>query len=206
VSALWAPMTGRRNDAARTRRPLHAVAEPASRLARLPFLVVLIGIFGVGMAGLLMLNTTLQNQAFESRTLNRQATELAYAQADLENQLDALAAPQELARQASALGMRPNPYPAFLVLPNGKVVGKPTPVDGKEVPALIVKTPAQLVAERAAKRARAEAKAAQAAKREAAAAKRAADQAKAHNQTEQKNPARAAGTTTKKGADGGGRH
>jgi hypothetical protein len=199
-------MTGRRNDAARTRRPLHAVAEPASRLARLPFLVVLIGIFGVGMAGLLMLNTTLQNQAFESRTLNRQATELAYAQADLENQLDALAAPQELARQASALGMRPNPYPAFLVLPNGKVVGKPTPVDGKEVPALIVKTPAQLVAERAAKRARAEAKAAQAAKREAAAAKRAADQAKAHNQTEQKNPARAAGTTTKKGADGGGRH
>jgi hypothetical protein len=206
VSALWAPMTGRRNDAARTRRSLHAVAEPASRLARLPFLLVLIGIFGVGMAGLLMLNTTLQNQAFESRTLNRQATELAYAQADLENQLDALAAPQELARQASALGMRPNPYPAFLVLPNGKVVGKPTPVDGKEVPALIVKTPAQLVAERAAKRARAEAKAAQAAKREAAAAKRAADQAKAHNQTEQKNPARAAGTTTKKGADGGGRH
>jgi hypothetical protein len=168
--------------------------------------VVLIGIFGVGMAGLLMLNTTLQNQAFESRTLNRQATELAYAQADLENQLDALAAPQELARQASALGMRPNPYPAFLVLPNGKVVGKPTPVEGKEVPALIVKTPAQLVAAQAAKRARAEAKAAQAAKREAAAAKRAADQAKAHNQTEQKNPARAAGTTTKKGADGGGRH
>jgi hypothetical protein len=206
VSALWAPMTGRRNDAARTRRPLHAVAEPASRLARLPFLLVLIGIFGVGMAGLLMLNTTLQNQAFESRTLNRQATELAYAQADLENQLDALAAPQELARQASALGMRPNPYPAFLVLPNGKVVGKPTPVEGKEVPALIVKTPAQLVAAQAAKRARAEAKAAQVAKREAAAAKRAADQAKAHNQTEQKNPARAAGTTTKKGADGGGRH
>lgn len=196
-------MTGRRNDATRTRRPLHAVAEPASRLARLPFLLVLIGIFGVGMAGLLMLNTTLQSQAFESRTLNRQATELAYAQADLENQLDALAAPQELARQASALGMRPNPYPAFLVLPNGKVVGKPTPVKGQEVPALIVKTPAQLVAEQAAKRARAEANAAaQVAKREAAAAKRAADQAKAHK-TEQKKAGQA--TTTKKGADGGGR-
>jgi hypothetical protein len=167
---------------------------------------VLIGIFGVGMAGLLMLNTTLQSQAFESRTLNRQATELAYAQADLENQLDALAAPQELARQASALGMRPNPYPAFLVLPKGKVVGKPTPVDGQEVPALIVKTPAQLVAEQAAKRARAEAKAAaQAAKREAAAAKRAADQAKAHKKTEQIKAGQTPGTTTKKGADGGGR-
>jgi hypothetical protein len=205
-------MTGRRSDAGRTRRPLHAVAEPASRLARLPFLLVLIGIFGVGMTGLLMLNTTLQSQAFESRTLNRQATELAYGQADLENQLDALAAPQELARQASALGMRPNPYPAFLVLPNGKIVGKPTPVEGKEVPALIVKTPAQLVAEQAAKRARAEARAAaQAAKREAppngseGAAKRAADQAKAQKKTEQKNAGRAAGTATKKGTDGGGR-
>jgi hypothetical protein len=138
MSALWAPLTGRRDDSS-TSRSLHAVAEPAARLARFPFLLVLIGIFGIGMAGLLMLNTTLQSQAFESRILNRQATELAYAQADLETQLDALAAPHELARRASALGMRPNPYPAFLVLPSGKVVGEPTPVDGEELPALIVK-------------------------------------------------------------------
>jgi hypothetical protein len=169
---------------------------------------VLIGIFGIGMSGLLMLNTTLQNQAFESRTLNRQATELAYAQADLKNQLDALAAPEELARRASALGMRPNPYPAFLVLPSGKVVGKPTPVKGEEVPALIVKTPAQLVAEQAAKRARAEAKAAaKAAKREAAAAeakKKAGEQAATDHIKAQKKANRIAGTTTKKGVNRGG--
>ena len=205
MCALWAPITGRRYDAAKIRRPLHAVADPAARLARFPFLLVLIGIFGIGMAGLLMLNTTLQSQAFESRTLNRQATELAYAQADLENQLDALAAPQELARRASALGMRPNPYPAFLVLPSGKVVGKPTPVEGEEVPALIVKTPAQLLAEQAAKRARAEAKAAaKAAKREAAAAeakKRAGEQAATDHIQAQKKANRTAGTTTKKGVD-----
>jgi hypothetical protein len=195
LSALWAPLTGRRDDGAATRRPLHAVQEPAARLAQFPFLLVLIGIFGIGMAGLLMLNTTLQSQAFESRTLNRQATELAYAQADLENQLDTLEAPQELARRASALGMRPNPYPVFLVIPGGKVMGEPTPVGGQEVPALIVKTPAQLVAEQAAKRARAEAKAAaQAAKREAAQTK-----------AEQKKANRTAGTTTKKGAAAGGR-
>ena len=41
---------------------------------------------------------------------------------------------QELARRASALGMRPNPYPAFLVMPKGKVIGKPRPVTGNEVP------------------------------------------------------------------------
>jgi len=199
LSALWAPLTGRRDEGAANRRPLRAVQEPAARLARFPFLLVLIGIFGMGMGGLLMLNTTLQSQAFESRTLNRQATELAYAQADLEDQLDALAAPQELARRASALGMRPNPYPAFLVLPSGKVVGEPTPVEGQEVPALIVKTPAQLVAEQAAKRARAEAKAA------AKAAKREADQIRAQQQAQQKKANRKAATTTKKGAAAGGR-
>jgi hypothetical protein len=204
MSALWAPNAARGDAVRSTGRPLRAVAQPASRLARIPFLLVLIGVFGLGMTGLLMLNTTLQSQAFQSRTLNRQAGELAYAQADLENQLDALAAPQELARRASALGMRPNPFPAFLVLPRGKVVGKPTPVGGHEVPALIVKTPTQLAAEQAAKRARAEAKAAaKAAKKEAAAAeakRKAAERAAA----KQKKATSAAGPTTKKGTHGGG--
>jgi len=193
MSALWAPVTGRREEVGTVRRPLHAVAKPAPRLARFPFLLVLIGIFGIGMAGLLMLNTTLQGQAFQSRTLNRQATELAYAQADLENQLDALAAPQELARRASAVGMRPNPYPAFLVVPSGKVIGKPTPVQGDEVPAFIVKTPADIAAEQAAKRARVEAKtaalaAAQTAKREQQKTKREQQKAKREQQQKAKRP------------------
>jgi hypothetical protein len=204
MSALWAPLAARTGEAGRTGRPLRAVAQPAARLARFPFLLVLIGIFGLGMAGLLMLNTTLQSQAFESRTLNRRATELAYVQADLDNQLDALAAPPELARRASELGMRPNPFPAFLVLPSGKVVGKPIPVSGDEVPALVVKTPAQLAAEEAAKRARAEAKAAaRAAKKEAAAAeakRKAAQQAAA----KRKEATAASGTKTKKGTESRG--
>ena len=206
MSALWAPLTGSRDETRATRRSLHAVAEPAPRLARFPFLLVLIGIFGLGMAGLLMLNTTLQSQAFESRTLNRQAAELAYAQADLEDQLDALAAPQELARRASALGMRPNPFPAFLELPSGKVVGQPTPVEGSEVPALIVKTPAQLAAEKAAKRARAEARAAaKAAQREAAAMEEKRKIVERMVPDRKNKINKTADTTTKEGSDRGGR-
>ena len=202
MSALWAPLTARSDNARTTGRPLRAVAPPPARLARFPFLLVLIGIFGVGMAGLLMLNTTLQSQAFESRTLNRRATELAYAQADLENQLDALAAPQELARRASELGMRPNPFPAFLMLPSGKVVGKPIPVGGHEVPALIVKTPAQLAAEEAAKRARAEAKAAARAAKKKAAAAEAQRKAAQRAAAKQNEATEASGTKTKKGTEG----
>jgi hypothetical protein len=109
--------------------------------------------------------------------------------------------------------MRPNPFPAFLVLPSGKVVGKPIPVSGHEVPALIVKTPTQLAAEQAAKRARAEAKAAaKAAKEEAAAAeakRKAAERAAKQKAAERaaakhKKATSPAGTTTKKGTHGRG--
>jgi hypothetical protein len=99
--------------------------------------------------------------------------------------------------------MRPNPYPAFLVVPSGKVIGEPTPIAGDEVPALIVKTRAQLVAEQAAKRARAEAKAAaKVAKRQAAAAE-AKRRATARAVSDQKKAAQA--SDTKKGADREGR-
>ena len=176
MSALWAGFAP-----APSRARLRSVSAPAQRLARFPFLLVLIGSFGLGMAGLLMLNTTLQNQAFEARTLNRKATELAYVQADLENQLNQKAAPAEVARLASAAGMRPNPHPAFLVLPEGRIIGKPTPVSGHELPSLVIKTDAELAAERAKKaaaKAAAEAKKAAEAKR-AAQAKAAAEAKKA---------------------------
>lgn len=180
MSALWAPAPSRKESAPapEVQRPrLRAVPRAKPRLARVPFILVLIAIFGAGMTGLLMLNTTLQNQAFEASTLNRQATELTYTQADLESRLDKMAAPQVLAQRATALGLRANPHPAFLVLPRGKVVGKPQAVSGNEVPTLIVKTPAELAAERVAadvrKKQRALDRAAQ------ARAKAAQDQAKA---------------------------
>lgn len=178
MSALWAPLdpaTGTGVAADRRRSaPLRAVSAPARRMPRAPFLLVLIGVFGLGMAGLLMLNTTLQNQAFASRALDRQATELAYTQADLQNQIDDVSAPPELARRASALGMRANPSPALLVLPSGKVVGLATPVTGNELKSLIVYTPAEVAANKAAAKAEAAARLAQEkaeAKAEAAAAK-----------------------------------
>src|SRR5690242_1501588 len=98
MSALWAPRDDRDDaqEGGRTGSRLRAVAPPPPRMARLPFLLVMIGVFGLGMAGLLMLNTTLQNQAFQARALDRQATELTYAQAALEDQLDVAAAPVEL--------------------------------------------------------------------------------------------------------------
>ena len=173
MSALWAGLVA--GPPERPRPRLRPVADPTPRLARFPFLLVVIGTFGLGMAGLLMLNTTLQNQAFEARALNRQATELAYVQADLERQLDEHAAPERLALAASQLGMRPNPHPAFLVLPEGRVVGEPKPVNGSEQKILVVKTPEQIAAEKAAAQAKAEAAEKKAAEQRAAAERKKAE-------------------------------
>lgn len=194
MSALAAPPMGEHTGPARVGRGssrLRAVPPLRPRLARAPFLLVMVAVFGLGMAGLLMLNTTLQNQAFESRALSRQVTELVYTEADLQNQVNTLAAPPELARQASALGMRPNPHPAVIVLPDGKVLGEPTPVTGAEVPSLVVKTPAELAQERAEKEAKQQAAAAKKARE---AARRAAQQ-QAAREAERREAADAAATS-----------
>ncbi|HEU4545495.1 MAG TPA: hypothetical protein VFR88_04305 [Microlunatus sp.] len=167
MSALWAPLQAPLDDrparggtAGRKGRGLRSVPALPERMARIPFITVLIAIFGVGMVGLLVVNTSLQNQAFESRALNRQAAQLVYAEAELQSQLNQVRSPEQIATKASALGMRANPYPAFLVVPSGKVIGERHRITGDEMKGLIVKTPAQLAAEKAAREAKARAKAA----------------------------------------------
>jgi hypothetical protein len=165
MSALWAPLQAPSDDRRERRgrdgesRRLRAVPALPERMARIPFITVLIAIFGVGMVGLLVVNTSLQNQAFESRALNRQAAQLVYAEAELQSQLNRVRTPEQIATKASALGMRANPYPAFLILPAGKVVGEQHRIKGNEMKGLIVKSPAQLAAEKAAREAKARAKA-----------------------------------------------
>ena len=190
MSALWAPLQAPLEDrpardgkAGQKSRRLRSVPALPERMARIPFITVLIAIFGVGMVGLLVVNTTLQNQAFESRALNRQAAQLVYAEAELQSQLNQVRTPEQITTKASALGMRANPYPAFLVVPSGKVIGEQHRITGDEMKGLIVKTPAQLAAEKAAREAKARAKAAaEAAKKKAkaeAAQQKAAEKAAA---------------------------
>ena len=142
--------SGARPAKGHARPDLRPLASPRRRMARLPFLIVLIAAFGLGMAGLLMLNTTLQNQEFEARRLNSQATQLTYVQDDLESQLQMVSSPASLAQKAYAQGLRPDAHAAFLVLPDGTVKGKPKATKGTEMRYLKPGTGEQLTADRAA--------------------------------------------------------
>ena len=139
-----------RSQPATARPVLRPLATPSRRMARLPFLIVLIVAFGLGMVGLLLLNTTLQNQEFEARRLSSQASQLTYVQDDLESQLQTVSSPGSLAQKAYAQGMRPNVHPAFLVLPDGTVKGKAESTKGTEMRNLQPGVGEQLGAERAA--------------------------------------------------------
>ncbi|MGI3782073.1 MAG: hypothetical protein ACRYG2_15025 [Janthinobacterium lividum] len=137
MSALQAAPKPIRKPSARSgervRPALRPLATPGRRMARLPFLIVLIAAFGLGMAGLLLLNTTLQNQEFEARRLNSQASQLTYVQDDLESQLQTVSSPGSLAQKAYDLRMRPNVHAAFLVLPDGTVKGDAETTKGTEM-------------------------------------------------------------------------
>lgn len=115
-------------------RRLKVVPEAApGRLARFPFILSLVALVALGMGGLVVVNTQIQTQASELSDLQQEATSLGYKQAQMEAEVNKLRSAASLEQQAHELGMRPNPNPAFIVLPEGRILGTPTPVTGKEL-------------------------------------------------------------------------
>jgi cytoskeletal protein RodZ len=147
VSALVEP----RPKAPETTTPaLRPVPTQQRGLGRLPFMLILAGVLVAGLVGLLMLQTRVQEQSFEVRQLQTKATELSYRQAQLEAQVQQKATPAEIARQATSLGMVPNPYAVYIDVRTGSVLGTQKAVKGNEVPYITYKSPEQKAAEAAA--------------------------------------------------------
>jgi hypothetical protein len=99
----------------------------AGRRSVIPFAVLVLAVLGVGLILLLMINTALDQGAFALQTAQQRGTQLTDEEQQLQLQLSATTAPGALASEAAALGMVPNPQPAFLNPANGTVLGSPTP-------------------------------------------------------------------------------
>ncbi len=135
---------------------LRAVPTTRRATSQVPFILVFVVLLAVGMFGLLMLTTKLQDQAFELSNLKREATELSYREASLEVEVDKARSPQSLAALASALGMRPNEHAVYVQLPSGKIIGKPVAVKDSDGSSIVI-TSAEESAAQAAARAEADA-------------------------------------------------
>lgn len=112
------------------------------RVSTVSFVAMVLAIVGVGLGAVMVITTSIGAQSRELTALQREAEELAFESASLRTELEARSSTASLALRAANLGLVPNPYPAYVMLGSGKVVGKPTRVRGNEFPQLRGQLPA----------------------------------------------------------------
>lgn len=133
MTALLAPKPDR---GAPGRPQLRPVVAPRRQMRTAGFVAVVAAVLGLGMVGVLILTTMLQDQAFDVQARQSEAAALANQLSDLEARAADARSMHSLALAAQALGMKPNPYPVQLRLPDGKVIGDPSKVMGGEIPSV----------------------------------------------------------------------
>lgn len=109
------------------RASLRLVPEPGHRAPRAAFVALVLGLLGVGLIGLLVLTTGMQQRAFTIFDLSNEVSVLREERAMLAAELAGLEAPAALAEAADRLGMVPNDTPAFLDLDRGEIRGSLVP-------------------------------------------------------------------------------
>lgn len=116
----------------RGRFRLRLLTTPRTVLSPVGFGIVIAALVVMGLGVVMVVSTSVAAQSRELASLRREATALEYTAASLTTQLQARSSTSALALRASDLGMVPNPYPAFIRLSDGVILGDPTPVTGKE--------------------------------------------------------------------------
>lgn len=112
-----------------TRRATVTAPLPVA-LPRAPFLIVVVSIVVVGVLGVLVLNTRINENAFRLDSLHQQQSTLDHQEQTLARELAERESPGELRAAAARLGLVPAGAPAFISLPDGRVVGVPQPAQG----------------------------------------------------------------------------
>lgn len=99
----------------------------AGRRSAIPFALLVLAVLGVGLVVLLMLNTAMDENSIKIQQAQQKQAGLTDREQQLSQQLAGLSAPANLASEAAALGLVPNPQPAFINPTTGAVLGSPSP-------------------------------------------------------------------------------
>ena len=97
------------------------------RRSAIPFALLVLSVLAIGLVGLLMLNTAMDNNSVRMAKAQQQQANLTDREQQLSQQLAGLSEPSTLASEAAGLGLVPNPQPAFLNPTTGTVLGSPSP-------------------------------------------------------------------------------
>jgi hypothetical protein len=100
-------------------------------LPRAPFLLLMVGLVVVGVLGVLVLNTKINENSFRLNDLRNNQASLDLREQQLARNLADLESPGNLRAAATRLGLVPAGTPAFINLPGGRVVGVPQPAAGR---------------------------------------------------------------------------
>jgi cell division protein FtsB len=108
--------------------PRLRVVPPANLPApRAPFVLLVLGLVVAGLVSLLMLNTLVNENSFQIHALTTEQEQLDLREQQLKRQVDKLETPGSMEAAARRLGLVPAGTPAFIQLPDGRVLGVPTP-------------------------------------------------------------------------------
>jgi hypothetical protein len=100
-------------------------------MPRAPFIAMMLVVVIAGVVGILVLNTKINENAFKLDALQRNQQSLDRTEDGYNRQLANFESPSNLAAAARRLGLVPADSPAFIKLPDGKILGVPRPASGK---------------------------------------------------------------------------
>ncbi|HEX2771462.1 MAG TPA: hypothetical protein VHN18_03405 [Micromonosporaceae bacterium] len=113
--------------------PRLRVAPPVPVSApRAPFVALILVLVVGGVLGILLVNTEINENAFRLARLQKQQTALDLQQQQLQKQIAEYEAPGNVAAAARREGLVESGPPAFIRLPDGKVIGVPQPAGGAD--------------------------------------------------------------------------
>ncbi|MBQ1050366.1 septum formation initiator family protein [Micromonospora sp. C51] len=110
---------------------LRVAPPPPVRVPRAPFAALVVVLVVGGVLGILAVNTKINENAFRLDELQQQQAKLDVEQQQLKKQIAESESPGNLAAQARKLGLVESGEPAYIRLPDGKVIGVPQPAGGK---------------------------------------------------------------------------
>ncbi|WP_434741012.1 hypothetical protein [Micromonospora sp. SH-82] len=117
-------------DAVRTPR-LRVAPPPPVSVPRAPFAAMIVVLVVGGVLGILVVNTKINENAFRLEKLQQQQIKLDLDQQELEKEIAKQEAPGNLEANARKQGLVESTDPAYIRLPDGKVIGVPRPADGE---------------------------------------------------------------------------